>query len=141
MLRHDYIMRVIQQAVDAIARMMGLREKGDHEAARREAEAVYDLLGVPSELAAAVDSATLAELLGHPDKIRAMAKLAVQEAELRRATGDPLACAAGYRRAAELTLEARSRAPHPDDASVLQELFRHFPTASLAARYRGELES
>jgi hypothetical protein len=136
MIREDYVMRLIKQIAAVIARMVGLQGKGDHEAALRAAESAYDLLGVPSELAAALDSATLAELLAHPEKIRLMARVVREEAEILRAKGDPVGCAARYRRAAELTLEARAREPSDEDAGVLQELFRHFPTGSLHPRYR-----
>ena len=137
MISQDYIIRIIQQVVEAIARMIGKREQGDYQGALRQAEAAYDLLGIPPDLAAAMDSESLADLLGNPEKIRMMARLSQQEGEVYRATGDPLTGTARFRRAAELMLEARIRDPRPEDAGVLQELFRHFPTASLAAKYRG----
>lgn len=136
MIREDYVMRLIRQVIEAIARMARLGAQGDHQAARRAAEDAYDLLGVPAELAAALDSAALAELVGQPDKIRLLARVAIQEAELLRATGDPPGCADRYRRAAELILEARTRAPSDEDAGLLQEVFRHFSSSSLAPKYR-----
>jgi hypothetical protein len=139
MLREDYIIRIIRQAIQAIAKMAGLRAKGDHEEARRQADAAYDLLGVPADLAAVMDSAGLAELLRDPDKVRLMARLSQEEAELFKAAGDPLTATARYRRAAELVLEAHRAAPDAADGGLLQELFRHFPTGSLAPRYQADV--
>lgn len=136
MISQDYIIRIIQQVGEAIARMIGKKDNGDYRAALQQAESAYDLLGIPPDLAAAMNSESLASLLGHPEKIRLMARLSQQEGELYTATGDPLTGTARYRRAAELMLEARTRDPQPEDASVLQELFRHFPTSSLARKYR-----
>jgi hypothetical protein len=138
MIRHDYIIRVIQQAVQAIGRMLRLIERGDHEAARVQAEEAYDLLGVPADLAVRMDSPSLAMLLGQPEKIRLMAKLSWQEGQLLRATGDVLNGMDRYRRAAELMLEAQRLAPCPEDAAALQEMFRHIPTNALDERYRAE---
>jgi hypothetical protein len=136
MIREDYIIRIVKQIVDAIARLAGLRQKGDFQAALRQAESAYDLLGVPPELAAAVSAETLAGMLGHPDKIRLMARLSQEEGDVHRASGDPLTAMARYRRAFELVLEARGRAPSDEDAGVLQELARHFPAGSLDPKYR-----
>lgn len=138
MIREDYVMRLIKQLAVAIARMAGLRAKGDHQGALRAAEAGYDALGVPPDLAAAVDSATLADLLRHPDKIRAMAQLSAAEAESLCAVSDAALGAMRYRRAAELLLELRLRgAPsEPDDDVLLAACFVHVPTALLAPAYR-----
>jgi len=136
MLRQDYIIRIVKQVAEAIARMAGLRDKSEYQAALKDAESACDLLGVPKDLAVALDTETLAGLLRHPDKMRLLAKVFTEEAEVYRASGDPLTCSDRYRRAAELTLEARAADPQDDDASVLQELFRHFPTSALASKYR-----
>ena len=141
MFQRDYLIRVIEQAVQAIARMLGLIERGDYEAARIEAEEAYDLLGVPAELALRMDAAGLAELLVRPEKIRLLATLSWQEGDLLIATGDPLNGLERHRRAVELTLEAQRLDPRPEDAAALQEMLRQVPGYSLAERYRGGSES
>jgi hypothetical protein len=136
MLREDFIIRIIRQVIEALARMAGLRTEGDPVAALAAADEAYDLLGVPRDLAAAVDSATLADLLRHPEKIRAMVRLSQEEAAAYHALRDPLTAAARYRRATELMLELRVRDPRPEDAAILQELFRHIQTGTLDPRYK-----
>ena len=133
-------MRLIRQVVEAVARMLKLRTGGDPAAALRQAESIYDALGVPREVCDVVDTPTLAGMLRHPDKMRALARLSWEEGHAHKALGDPLTAFARYRRALELLLEARALAPdgdrdEEDDASIL-ELSRLVPAAELDARYR-----
>ena len=137
MMRQDYILRIIREAVAAIARMLGATRRGDFVEAHRCAEAAYCLLGVPPELAIRMDSASLAGLFRQPEKIRMLSQLSWQEGELFRATGDPVNGLDRQRRAIELLLEAHNLDPEPDDSSKLQEMFRHVPTNCLEERYRG----
>ncbi len=136
MIRQDYLLRMIDRATQALVRMLRRRDRGDLDGARQEATEVYDALGIPPELAGMLTAETLAEMLGDPDKMRLMARLFQQEAEVFRASGDPLSSTARYVRATELMLEVRVLDPQPDDAGVLQELFRHIPTNALADKYR-----
>lgn len=137
MFREDYILRMLRQFIEALARIARLRAAGDHRAALAEVEQLRgELFEGPEALDDAVDSATLARLLGHPDKIRAAAMLAWEEGRIHAATSDPLAAFARYRRAHELYLEARARAPQPDDDDAILELGRLAPAQHLDARYR-----
>src|SRR5258706_4865434 len=75
MFREDYIIRLIQQLVDTIARIAGLNRRGDHDKALAEAEQVWGkLLDAPPDLVDSVDTATLAEMLHSPDKMRVAAQ-------------------------------------------------------------------
>ncbi len=141
MISRDYLIRIIEQAVQAIRRMLGHLEGGDYEAARADAEEAYDALGVPPDLVPRMSSAALAELLGQPEKIRLMSELSWHEGERLSATGDPVNGMDRRRRAIELLLEAQRLEPAPEDASKLQEMFRHVPTAALDARYRDPTDS
>ena len=136
-IRQDYLLRIIEQAAQAIARMLGATKKNDYHEAQRQAGEAYDLLGVPRDLVVRMDSASLAGLFAQPMKIRLLSKLLWQEGELYRATKDPLHGLDRQRRAVELLLEAQRMDPQPEDASVLQEMFRHVPTNTLAKRYQG----
>jgi hypothetical protein len=133
----DYLMRMIRQVAEAIARIAGQRKAGDVEQALVATEQLYDELGVSRELLDVVDSATLADVLGRGDKIRAVAWVCWEDGHLHRAKGDPEAALARFRRAHELMLEARARDPQPDDDAAILEMSRIAPAHQLAARYRG----
>ncbi len=137
MLRQDYILRIIRQAVAAIARMLGAIKRGDYQEARDCAEAAYCLLGVPPELAVRMDSASLAGLFKQSENVRMLSQLSWQEGQLFRACGDPLNGLDRQRRAIELLLEVQKRDPLPEDSSTLQEMFRHVPASCLDDRYLG----
>jgi hypothetical protein len=84
MFREDYILRIIQQLVDAIARIAGFNRRGEHDKALAEAEQAWGkLLDAPRELIDAVDSATLASMLRDPEKMRIAVQL-LHEVELSR---------------------------------------------------------
>jgi len=135
MIRDDYITRLIQQVARAIARMLGKAEQGDLQGALDEASDAYDLLGLPPDLAIRADAASLAEILS-PDKLRLLSQVLWQEGTLLAGSGDPVNGLDRRRRAIEARLEAQRRDPVDDDASALQEMFRHVPTNLLSARYR-----
>jgi len=135
-IHRDYLMRVIRQLVEAIARMLKLREAGDLEAALREGEAAYDLLGVPRELCDVADTPTLAGLLRRPELMRVAAKLFCEEAEIYERQRDPMAAFQRRRRALELTLEAHAVDPEEQDREVIRDLVRRVPQADLSPEYR-----
>jgi hypothetical protein len=140
MFREDYIIRLIQQLVDAIARIAGLNRRGDHDKALAEAEQAWGkLLDAPPDLVGAVDTATLAEMLRHPDKMRVAARLLHEEGRALAGKGDPLHAAVRYRRAMELLLEARAIEPSGDDDAMLMELSREVPVTTLDPRYRARV--
>jgi hypothetical protein len=136
MQREDYLMRLIRQFVDALARMMKLRTGGDLIGAREQADQLYESLGIPRALCDVVDSATLAGMLRTPDQIRAAARLSWEDGHLLRAGGDPLAAHRAYKRAHELFLEARALAPEPDDDGAILELSRQVDARFLDERYQ-----
>ena len=136
-IREDYIMRIIRQLAVALARIAGFRKAGKHQEALDEAGKLYDELGVPREVCDVVDTPTLAGLLVHPDKIRALAQVCWEEGRIYQAQGDPLTGFARLRRALELYLEARALAPEPDDDTSILELSRTVPARELDARYQG----
>lgn len=136
MIRQDYLLRIIQQVADAIARMLGATKREDYSEARAQAAEAYGLLGIPSELVLRMDSHALAGLFAQADKLRLLSKLLWQEGELLRAQRDPVNGLDRQRRAIEVLLEAQSMDPHPDDASDLREMLRHVPTTTLDSRYQ-----
>src|SRR5262245_54866277 len=135
MFQEDYILRVIQQLVDAIARIAGLNRRGDHARALAETgQAWGKLLDAPRELIDAVDTPTLAEMLRYPHAMRAAAQLFHEEGHALAGQGDLLRAAIRYRRAMELLLEARAIEPSKDDDAAITELSRSVPIATLHPR-------
>jgi hypothetical protein len=135
--REDFIIRLIKQLADFVARIAGYRQAGEFERAQGEIERARDeLLGFPPGLVDAIDTATIVSLLRHPDKLRAAARLFWEEGLVLRARRDPLTAAARFRRAFELYLEARAIDPQEEDTSAILELSRLFPASQLDERYR-----
>jgi hypothetical protein len=138
MQREDYLIRLIRQFAEFLARIAGLREKGDFKGALAETQRAWDdLVGQPRELLEVVDSKTYADLLRDPDRIRIAAKLLVEEGHSRAGAGDPVHATLCYVRALELLLEARSRGEaEPDDERLFDVLARVAPSNQLDERYR-----
>jgi hypothetical protein len=145
MFQEDYLLRVIQQLVDAIARIAGLNRRGEHDQAVVEADQAWsDLLGVPAELAATVDSRTLAGMLREPARIRLAAQLVREQARALTGKGDAAGAAVRCRRALELWLEARATEPRgrgagDNDEAAIGELAHVVPADQLAPRYQAML--
>ena len=137
MFREDFIMRLIKQLADFVARIAGYRQAGEFERAQAEIERARDeLLGFPPGLVDAIDTPTIVSLLRHPDKLRAAARLFWEEGLILRSRHDPLNAAGRFRRAFELYLEARAIDPTEDDTAAMLELSRLLPASELDERYR-----
>jgi hypothetical protein len=144
--REDFLIRMIKQFAEALRRVMGLRDRGEYDAALRASGDLYDeMTTVPREVANALDTPSFARLLGSAEKVRAMAMLFWEEGRIYSAKGDPLLAHDHYCRAHELFLEARAlersggsavRGTSDDDAAIF-ELSRVAPTSDLDPRYRG----
>lgn len=133
--RSDYLMRLIRQLVDFIARISGYNRSGEHDKALVEAARAWeDLLDVPRELVDVTDTPTLAAMLREPQKMRAAAQLLIEEGKAFAGKRDPMTASLRYRKALELYLEARVIAPDPDDDGVMFELSREVGT-NLDPRY------
>jgi tetratricopeptide (TPR) repeat protein len=137
MFREDYIMRLIHQLVDAIARIAGLNRKGEHDQALAAVDQAWgDLLDAPRELIDAVDTPTLASMLREPAKMRVAAQLFYEEGRALAGKGDPLHAEIRYRRAMQLILEARAIDPSNEDEAAILELARVVTIDALDPRYR-----
>jgi hypothetical protein len=127
MIREDYLIRMIRQFFEALARLNKQRERGDLEAARATADALYEELGIPKELVEVVDTPTLVGMLKDPERMRAAAKLFWEEALLLKAGGDPLTAYTRFARAWELYKAVREIDPQEDDDASILELSREVP--------------
>lgn len=105
--QRDYILRMIEQLAEAIARIAGARGAGKHEEALSLVRETADgILGPLRAMVEQLDSASAAVLLGSAEKVGAYAALTAEEAATHEAAGDARRAGAGYRRALELHLEA-----------------------------------
>lgn len=139
MITRDYLIRVIEQIADFVARAVAKKREGNYEAGLRLVDEAYDdLLDMDRELFEIADSSTLASLLGPPGRVRAIARLCFEQADLLRLKGDPLNAKLKYKKAVELTLEARRVEPDPDDLELLHRAFVHIDQAVLAGRYQSD---
>jgi hypothetical protein len=115
----DYIVRL----AEALRRLERLRIEGKPSEWRAAIEDLHDeLFGVPRAMTDRVDTPTLTALLKDAEKMRAAAMMYWEEGRLYKATGDPLTAHRRYGRAHQLMLEARARAPAPDDDAAIREL-------------------
>ncbi|MBA3455879.1 MAG: hypothetical protein H0T42_22470 [Deltaproteobacteria bacterium] len=133
--RSDYLMRLLRQLVDFIARIAGYNRRGEHDKALAEAARAWDdLLDVPRELVDVTDTPTLASMLREPQMMRAAAQILIEEGKAFAGKSDPMTAALRYRKALELYIEARAIAPEADDDNVMFELSRDVG-ANLDPRY------
>lgn len=108
--RQDFILRMIEQIVQVLLRVIGLAKAGDFDAALDQLRMGYGLLLGPfAEVVPRLDSASAAQIVQNPDQLLAYARLVHAEAGVRRQMGEPAAAAALERRALELALEAHAR--------------------------------
>jgi hypothetical protein len=135
----DYLVRLIEQVAAFVASIVGAKREGNFDAGLRLVDEAYDdLLDMDRELFEIADSATLSQLLGPPGKVRAIARLCFEQAELLRLKSDPINSKLKYKRAVELTLEARRAEPDPADLELLKQAFMHIDVLVLAPRYRDD---
>ena len=143
MFRDDYVLGLIQQLAACLARMSRRRGDGRLDEALAESDRAWsELFEVPRELADAVDAATLAGLLGHPARVRAAARIFLEEGRIHAARGDALTAAVRFRRALELVLEARAAGPAgagPDEEAMVAELGGLVAPGELDPRYRDRM--
>src|SRR5262245_25650035 len=131
-------MRIVQQLAELLARLLKLKAAGKHEEVVEAIEAgCLSLLGLDFGALALVDSASAAQLLSEPMRIRTFARLLEELADVHRLQGNEAKARARTRHALEMYLEALSR--RPDDAEARQGLERvrpHVDVELLPERYR-----
>jgi hypothetical protein len=104
-IQRDYLLRMIEQAFEAIRRMRRRRSEGDASDALVDFDsAVADLLGPAAAVAERLDPATAAQLVRDPERVALWARLLAERAEILRAAGHPDAATWG-RRALAIALE------------------------------------
>ncbi len=108
--REDYLLRMIRQLSEALARIMGLRRSGRREEAIEEvAAAMSSVAGIDPRLVESSDASVLAALLGDEGRRRALARLCLERADIEAERGDRAAAEAWRRKALALWHEVETK--------------------------------
>lgn len=86
--QRDYILRMVEQAAQAIARALGLVAQHKMQDADRALAEGYSALGFDRELIGVLDAATFARQFGDDDRISAAVRLLICDAQLCATRGD-----------------------------------------------------
>ena len=130
-LRDDYLMRLIEQLAQVIARMTGLNLRKDYRAALETAERAWDELDVPHELVDRLDGPELAKLLREPSKMRLAAQLLTEEATALAGSGDPIHATLRRKRAYQLYAAAHALDPQDTDDEAMTRIAVQLPPGEL----------
>ena len=88
MLEHDYVMRMVQQLVEFITRISGLKKRGKlEEALQALQDAKGELLAVDTTTLARLDAASAVRVLGEDVRLTVFLHLLAEEADLQRKLG------------------------------------------------------
>ena len=103
----DYLQRMVEQLVQALAALLGKRQAKQHAEVRGlVGDTCRELLGMEYGVLTAVDARSAAQLLGHPVRVRALAQLVQEDALALEGLGD--GAGAESKRAFASALEAEA---------------------------------
>ncbi len=140
MQREDYLERMIRQLAQALARILGLRRRGETEVALEELEAAMAAVaGLDPRAVEASDPALLAALLREPARLAALGRLLAVRADLEDDRGQGQRAAATRDRALALLLEASLSEPLDPEALASARALRA-AGAAVAARHAAAAE-
>jgi hypothetical protein len=88
MFQRDYLMRMIAEVAQAVARALGLIKQRKDDEAQQQLDTGYKTLGMDRELLLLLDGPTLARQLGDDPRIGAAITLLLCDAELQLARSD-----------------------------------------------------
>jgi hypothetical protein len=138
----DYILKMIRQLAQALARIMRLRTSGELEEALLLVRTTSEgLFGPLARTLPELDAASAASLLGSRERIDAYAALTAEEAAIHETKREAKRARALHRRALELRLEA-ARLPGElgeEARAAIAELRAKVDEPRLDARYRSAL--
>jgi len=102
-LQRDWLMRLLQEMLEAVAAAASKREKGDLAGASRDLDVAWSRLSaMPRRMLDALDVLSLARVLGAREKVEVGVRLLEEEAALLEAKGKPADAEARRRRALAL---------------------------------------
>ncbi len=140
MLREDYLERMIRQLAQALARILGLRRRGETQAALEELDgAVATVAGLDPRAVEASDPAVLAALLRAPDRLVALGRLLAERAGIEDDRGLSERAQATRARALALLLESSLSRPLDPEALACARALRA-AGAAVAARHTAAAE-
>lgn len=143
MIERDYIMRMMQQLANALARIMRAREQEKYDEAQDAIDEAYgELFGLNETLVGVMSAESLAQLLGDSEKIKALARLLKEEGELCELQDDPTQAAIKYKKSLELYLEAVSSQTKIDleSESMIKSLLDKIDFELLPKKYQAILK-
>lgn len=109
--QRDYILRMVEQAAQAIARALGLLAQDKPEEAEHALALGYSALGFDRHLIGVLDAATFARQLGDDERIAAAVRLLLCDAELCERRSDLAGSKRRLRLAAGLVEQLSTPAP------------------------------
>jgi hypothetical protein len=113
-LREDYVMRMVRQLAQALARIAGLRRASQLDQALAEADAAMaGIGGVDPRLVDAADPAVLVAVIRDPARRDAVARLLGERAAIAEARGEAGRAASLREKAAALLAAAGRDVPDP----------------------------
>jgi hypothetical protein len=142
MVERDYILRMIQQLAQALARVLGLKRAGKlDEALAAVRETADGIFGPLLRTVDALDAQSAASLLGSREKIDAYAALTEEEGSIHALKGDERRAGACFRRALTLYLEAAWKGPEisEKERAAIHALREKVDHTRLAPRYQKAL--
>ncbi len=130
----DFIMRSVKQMAELLARAMKLKAaKKDEEAAEVLESGCLSLLGIDWKTLAWVDSASAAQLLKEPSKIRVFAQLLEQRGQFHAESGETDPARSKFQHAFEMYREAGD---HPEAIAGVKRMAALIDVGLLPEKYR-----
>lgn len=120
----DYILRVVKQLAEVIARALKLALTDPVQARAALEAGARDALGVEPSTLMLVDAGSAAQVLGRPEKVLAFATLLEAYGELELLTGAQHAARRYFVHALEVAHEAARAQPGSAEAKALVERLR-----------------
>ena len=143
MIERDYLMRMMQQLANVLARIMRAREQEKYDEAQDAIDGAYgELFGLNATLLDVMSAESLAQLLGDREKTKSLARLFKEEAELRELQDDPTQATIKYKKSLELYLEAGSAQTKIDleSESIMKHLLDKIDFEQLPEKYHAILK-
>lgn len=105
--QEDYLIRLIQQIIQMLVRIVRLKKAGEFAEALTEVDhATLLLLGPAADTLMLLDASTAAQLIGDPDRVLTLATLLSEQAEIHLLRGDVPDAENASKRALALAYEA-----------------------------------
>ncbi len=138
----DYILRIAKQLAALLAAILKLKQEKKYDQALEQLQGAFpSLFGIEYRTLVGVDSASAAQLLGEAAKIKTVARLLSEEADLFQSRGDDDRGTAKRAHALELYIESAIRDPRdPEISAAIHTLRGDVEASDLQEAYRAWLQ-